>query len=632
MNEPSQSTDVLLVLDVGDALIDSHNDIIYWNGYAQSKLDGVFSIPRMVEENANYLKAKYLELIYEFGEVEVDGKSIIEHLKIRKNFSYWWMTLLVEKCNYSKSPQIDNIIKLIALEQWLQENKYQKIRLITANNELAAAVFLLTKKLSICFEWEKDQNNKINSNSTLLKKAFRTLPNIIKAPIWLLHYLLSNWALKGVGLKEWKKTTATTTFVSYFFNLIPESAKQGQYQSHYWTTLVDLLSSNQYHTNWLHIYVKDDLLPTARKARDLIKRFNRVNKGNQVHVTLSSFLTLRLVFSTLQDWYKILKLNKLVCKQLKVKSDYLWPLFKKDCQDSMSGIPAINSLLYFNLFERAMYEMPVQKKGCYLQENQSWEFGFITAWQSAGHSQNLIGFPHSTVRYWDLRYFFDPRNYSRKGQINLPLPSFVGVSGSVIKNMYVDSGYPQDMLIELEALRYLHLCNNTIHKVKECNEPSKGKVVLVTGEYSKLNTDKLLNTLSSALVDINQSTSYIVKPHPACPVNMENFTELHGKLSIKPISELLEICDIVYSSAVTSAAADAYCAGLPVVVLLDGALLNMSPLRGCKGVYFVSNFKDLASVINSVEATNLKERKSYFYLDLKLPKWRKWLYDDIKNK
>ena len=37
----------------------------------------------MVEENANYFKAKYLELIYEFGEVEVDGKSIIEHLIIQ---------------------------------------------------------------------------------------------------------------------------------------------------------------------------------------------------------------------------------------------------------------------------------------------------------------------------------------------------------------------------------------------------------------------------------------------------------------------------------------------------------------------------------------------------------------------
>lgn len=632
MNKSPKSTDVLLVLDVDDASVDSHNDIIYWNSYTQSKLDRVFSIPQMVEENANYLKAKYLELIYEFGEIEVDGKSIIEHLKIRKNFSYWWMTLLVEKCNIVKSPQIDNIIKLTALEQWLQENKYQKIRLTTANKELATAVFLLTKKLSICFEWEKNQNNKINSNSTLLKKAFRTLPNIIKAPVWLLHYLLSNWALKGVGLKEWKKTTATTTFVSYFFYLIPESAKQGQYQSHYWTTLVDLLGGNQHHTNWLHIYMKDDLLPTARKARNLIQQFNRENKGDQVHVTLSSFLTLRLVFSTLKDWYKILKLNKLVWKHLKVESDYLWPLFKKDCQDSMSGMPAINSLLYFNLFERAMYEMPVQKKGCYLQENQSWEFGFITAWQSAGHSQNLVGFPHSTVRYWDLRYFFDPRNYSRKGQINLPLPSFVGVSGSVIKNMYVDSGYPQDMLIELEALRYLHLCNNTIHKVKACNEPSKGKVVLVTGEYTKLNTDKLLNTLLSALVDINQSTSYIVKSHPAYPVNMENFTGLHGKSSIKPIAELLTMCDIVYSGSSTSAAVEAYCAGLPVVVLLDGTSLNMSSLRGYKGVYFVRNFKDLASVINSVEVTSLKEVKGYFYLDLKLPKWREWLNSGVKDK
>ena len=64
--------------------------------------------------------------ILDFGEIEVDGKSIIEHLKIRKNFSYWWMTLLVEKCNMLKSTQIDNIIKLLALELWLKDKKYQK--------------------------------------------------------------------------------------------------------------------------------------------------------------------------------------------------------------------------------------------------------------------------------------------------------------------------------------------------------------------------------------------------------------------------------------------------------------------------------------------------------------------------
>ena len=75
------------------------------------------------------LRTKYLSLIYEFGEAKVNGKRIIDHLIIRQNFSYWWMTPVAEKCNFAKSPQIDNIIKLMALEQWLQDNKYKKIKL-----------------------------------------------------------------------------------------------------------------------------------------------------------------------------------------------------------------------------------------------------------------------------------------------------------------------------------------------------------------------------------------------------------------------------------------------------------------------------------------------------------------------
>ena len=77
------------------------------------------------------------------------------------------MTLFVEKCNYVKSPQIDNIIKLIALEQWLKENRYQKLKLVTGNAALATSVSLLAKKLLIDFEWEKEQN--VNSNKTVAK-------------------------------------------------------------------------------------------------------------------------------------------------------------------------------------------------------------------------------------------------------------------------------------------------------------------------------------------------------------------------------------------------------------------------------------------------------------------------------
>ena len=615
----------IVVWDLDANPTDDIPDIVYWSSFTNSEQDGTFSIPHLVDQNANHLKAKYLSLIYEFGEAKINDKRIVEHLIIRQNFSYWWMTLLAEKCNYAKSPQIDNIIKLMSLEQWLQENKYQKLKLVTANDELAMSVSLLAKRLSIDFEWKKEQNSK--SNRSAAKKVFHALPNIIQSPIWLVHYLISNWALIGVGVKEWRKTTATTTFVSYLFNLVPESTKKGQYESRYWTSLTNLMDDKQHSTNWLHIYIKDSLLPSAKKARDLIQRFNHIQNGNQVHVTLASFLTVSLVFRTIQDWYKVLKLNKLVRKQLQLNSGYLWPLFKKDCQDSMSGIPAMSNLLYYNLFEKAMSELPTQKRGCYLQENQGWEFGFISAWQSSGHKKNLMGFPPSAVIYWDLRNFFDPRSYKRKDQCDLPLPNFVGVNGEVSKNTYLDGGYPQQDLIEVESLRYLYLSNFSFHKAKRGGDISKGKTVLVVGDYLKENTYKQLSLLSSALADVEQSVRFIIKPHPAFLFNMVDFPSLRGELSTRPIEEPLARSDVMYSSSITSAAIDGYCAGLPVITMLDAKTLNMSPLIGVKSVYFIKNSEDLSNAINTIEVTNFNQKRNYFYLDPDLPRWQKWLND-----
>ena len=357
----------------------------------------------------------------------------------------------------------------------------------------------------------------------------------------------------------------------------------------------------------------------------LLRGLTIKKNGHEVHVTLSSFLTIPLIFRTLKDWYKILRLNKLVSTKLKESSGYLWPLIKKDCKDSMSGIPAMSNLLYFNLFEKAMNELPAQSRGCYLQENQGWEFGFIAAWRLGGHKKNLIGFPHAAVIYWDLRNFFDPRNYKSKSQSDLPLPDYVGINGEVSKNTYLEGGYPQKDLIEVESLRYLYLSSFPIHQAKKGNTKSNGKTVLVVGDYLKENTYKQLNLLSSTFVNVEQPIHYIIKPHPACPVSMKDFPSLPGEISVKPIKELLMISDIVYSSLVTSAAIDAFCAGLPVITLVDGKTLNMSPLRGVKSVYFVKNSEDLSNAINTIEVTNFNQKRNYFYLDSDLPRWQKWL-------
>ena len=83
---------------------------VLWCSYDPKGCNDVVSIPCLVEENSESLRSRYLEWIYDLGEIKINGKRIVDHLEIRSGFSYWWMTLLAEKCNYAKSPQIDDAI------------------------------------------------------------------------------------------------------------------------------------------------------------------------------------------------------------------------------------------------------------------------------------------------------------------------------------------------------------------------------------------------------------------------------------------------------------------------------------------------------------------------------------------
>ena len=75
----------------------------------------------------------------------------------------------------------------------------------------------------------------------------------------------------------------------------------------------------------------------------------------------------------------------------------------------------------------------------------------------------------------------------------------------------------------------------------------------------------------------------------------------------------------------TSAAVDAYSWGVPVVSVLDGEALNISPLRGNPSVRYVTNAEDLAAALRTACGDIAAGREEFFYLDRKLPRWRRLL-------
>jgi len=384
-------------------------------------------------------------------------------------------------------------------------------------------------------------------------------------------------------------------------------------------------------TNWLHLYVKDVLLPTSKQAADIIRDFNKTGRGLQHHVTLDTFLSFSVVFLTLRDWCRLVWADLRLRKKISAKQGLapnLWPLFENDWRQSMSGRVAMGNLLNLNLFESALKCLPKQQRGVYLQENQSWEFGLIHAWQAAGHGR-LIGSAHSTVRFWDLRYFFDSRSYRRTGSYDLPMPNQVTFNGSAVRDAYKNGGYPMNDLIEVEALRYLHLSDA---KASSAQTPKKGVMrLLVLGDYLLSNTQRQMNLLVQAAPTLPVGTVIMVKPHPNCLIQATDYPKLSMTVSTEPIAKLLAECDVAYSSAVTSAAVDAYCAGVPIVSVLDPNTLNLSPLRGCAGALFASTPEELvAALILALSAPRTPHnQQGFFTIDSQLPRWRNLLLDSV---
>jgi surface carbohydrate biosynthesis protein (TIGR04326 family) len=599
---------------------------VLWRSYSEDCHSNVISIPQQVEINADRLRMRYLAWIHDLGEMRVSDMRVVDHLLLRPDFSYWWMTQIAEKCNFEKSPLIDDAIRFMAFEDWALGQQIDGVELSTANYALAECMRVWCEKKAIPFTLIRLKAPGIKLS--WLRRIYSLLPQVMQALVWLIHYLVVRWPFRGVGLKEWRSSQGKVTLVSYLFNLVPEAITQDRFESRYWGPLPRVLQADNSVTNWLHIYVKDDLLPTARRAAKLLGTWNKIRGGLQYHVALDSFLGPRVVLRTLRDWGYLMRssirIRRLLPKQ-KHPESHLWPFLAEDWSKSMFGVAALNNLLFFNLFESAFEGQTTQNHGVYLEENQGWEFGLIYAWKAAGHKM-LIGSPHSTVRFWDLRYFFDLRNYYRTGKNDLPLPDLVACNGPAMRKAMELSGYPKVNLIDVEALRYLQLLG--LEKKNFLAKILVKKIrILVIGDYLLKNTQLQMRLLEEAVQLLKIDVTIFVKLHPACPINFGEYPNITFQLSKKSITELMRECDVAYSSVLTSGAVDAYCGGMPIVVAMDPSMLNLSPLRGYGSVTFASTPEELAEALVSanVKSRNEDEEIKFFNLDLKVERWRRLL-------
>ena len=143
MSRKNQTT---LVWDSVAPPPEGYQRIMLWKSFDCEAYPDAISMPKIIEQNADELKKQYLKFVYDIGIKKLNGQTVIDHMLLRKDFNYWWLTLIVEKCNYSKSIWINDAIRLVAFEKIIKKESIHKITLATSNDLLIRSFQSLCKK------------------------------------------------------------------------------------------------------------------------------------------------------------------------------------------------------------------------------------------------------------------------------------------------------------------------------------------------------------------------------------------------------------------------------------------------------------------------------------------------------
>lgn len=592
--------------------------IILWNQFNHASNLNYISLPDVVENESDYFREQYLSWVYEFGNLKINNTNLINSLKIRSDFSYWWMTLISEKCNWEKSPKIYDAIRMIALNDWLINNDISSVDLVSSSKKLSKSIQTLGIEISNETQLPLPPLN----TTSLIKRAYENMPLIFQGIIWYLKHIFERWTLRGVGLSEWKLTDGRTVFFSHLRNGPTNDDDHSQDQ--FWGPLIPLLRKEKRITNWCYLFSKSDQLPDSKTAANTLNISNKKGQLLNAHASLDTFINFKLIIKTFADWISLIFLAKTVKRNISFVRPIdlsIWLLLENDWNESMYGSVGIQNVLYLNLIESALSLAPKQDFGLYLKENQCWEYALIYAWQSSNHGK-LIGVNHSTIRYWDLRFFFDPRTFNADELSKFPVPSITACNGPVMLENLINSGHPKNQLCKAEPLRFF----DSQHTVQLNDKLDKASRLIVIGDYAPTVMFNQMNLLAEAAPYFPADLEIIVKPHPGSLFSFEDYPDLNLTFSHKPLSKLLRASDLVYSGSNTSAVVDVFLIGVPMCIYIEPTSLNMSPLRGFESIHNIFSAKELIHFVYSDRLVDNSDSQKFFYdFDQELKCWKKLL-------
>lgn len=599
-------TDKVTVLPVKETLV------LHWN--FQKPEDNLISIPEYLDQNSNIIKDLFLDYIHELGHKKIDNNSLISKLKISKKFSFWWLNLISEKSPF-KSKNILNALKILCIIKIINEKKPKKINIDISNKYVKRDLIKNFKQSSFKYT---------NIVYDLTFIDFNFFLYLIKAFRYYILYFSQRIRFSLIKKKAFYRGDKIINIFTYFTHFDSKSLKKNTFKQNPWGLLPDLLLSNGYKINWVHLFLSTKEVPNSKKAISLLDIFN--NEKNNSHQVLDSYIDLKIILRTLVLYFKVILKSFNSKKHFNVTMDNskklsLYNTLKSDYYQSIYGSYGIQNAIKFLLFEKLFERHLFTDKILYLYENQNWENLLIYFNNKINKIKKTIAYQHATVPFWHLYYFTSLKTLNDRTSLAMPLPDFIALNSKNNLDSFIEQGYDPIKLVEVEALRYIKE-ENLNFKIKKKSD--KVISILIVGEYSKTSMNSFSSVLKNVFECLDHNNYEIFyKPHPA--FNFDLNINININLINENLNDILSNFDLMICTNSTSACVDALINNTKVIIYRDHNFLNLSPLlnNSSKNLFF-SNENELEILLNNYKNEKYIV-KNPFNIDNKLTKWKKLL-------
>lgn len=554
------------------------------------------SFDNIVENKKVYLKSKFLNCINHITKNSIKNNKTLEFMGV----NLFEMSLINEK-NVYKSKKIYDCLKLLALEDLIEEKKISKIIYLGDNKELSLSLKQLTKHKNIIFK-----------NNIYFSRIETPFVHLFRALFFYLNFIIRNYRKKSIN--TFKKDI---TFFSYFVHF--SNLKTKEYNSFLWGGLNKMLKIKKIESNWFHFFVPSSQIKTIDEANFNIKNFNQSKYEN--HLILNSYLNIKEIIYLIFEYFFMFCKTLILCNLKKnfsirkITDCSFYEILKKDVYSSSYGASLLYNMYNIKLLNKLLRDMPKQRLGFYLLENQSWENCLIKYWRKYNHGQ-LVGCINSTIRFWDLRYFKTKKEFFDKNN-----PDHYFFNSQTFKKIALKNFYPKKKCHVVEAVRYNHLMSL---------KTQKNKKILIIGDINLNENFRILEEFGKIHNKLSKYKVYF-KPHPTNSTKkIKQLEKKYNKIMFLNNSKQNSFKDyeFIICSNGTSAIIDCIIIKAKYKIIKFNDLLNLNPLDNYPHNQ-LTNMSEIYDFINSKKKQ--KNYKNFLLLDKSLKKWKKFILFHDKN-